>query len=111
MHHGLQAGPPGRPTVSAVTPSSAVLTWEEPDHWGGNGLSITGYCVLVQCGGEGGFSSLVLDTGSDKTSVAVEGLRADTWHEFRVAALTAAGRGAPSRPSRPVQTERKPRLP
>ena len=60
--------------------------------------------------GTGGFHVHNTDTGTDATESVVEELSPDTWHEFTVVALTSAGVGVASQPSRPVLTEPAPRL-
>ena len=108
--YGSFAGPPTRPNVSDVGATSLLLAWDAPQHLGGSGFEVLGYRVLVQYGGAGGFSIHTEDTGSDHPEHAVEQLSPDTWHEFEVAAITSAGVGAASPPSRPVLTERAPTL-
>ena len=107
---GSYSGPPGQPEASEVSATSLLLHWSPPQHLGGSGFEVTGYQVLVQCGGEGGFVVYTADTGSDMTQCLVEELVPDTWHEFQTCAITAAGIGAPSAASAPVLTDRAPPL-
>ena len=107
---GSFAGPPGRPEASEVDATTLLLRWEAPQHLGGSGVEVLGYHVLVQYAGEGGFSVHVVDTASSQPQCVMEELAPDSWHEFRVVAITSAGLGAPSLPSRPVLTNRAPHL-
>jgi hypothetical protein len=77
---------------------------------GGSAFEVLGYMILIQYGGEGGFSLLVEDTAEPEPLWIVEGLEPDCWHEFQVRAITAAGAGAPSAASHPVLTDRAPAL-
>ena len=107
---GSFAGPPSQPQASNVGSTSLLLHWEAPTHLGGSGFEVVGYQIRVQYGGTGGFNVHVEDSSSDATQHAIDQLSPDTWHEFSVAAITAAGIGAASAASRPVLTERAPRL-
>ena len=108
--YGSFAGPPSQPTVSDVGATSLLLHWGAPTHLGGSGFEVVGYQVKVQYAGAGGFNIHTEDTASDHLQCTIEELPADTWHEFTIAAITSAGVGAASVPSRPVLTERAPKL-
>lgn len=108
--YGSFAGPPSRPAASEVAATSLLLRWEAPTHLGGSAFEVLGYKILIQYGGEGGFSLLVEDTAEPEPLWIVEGLEPDCWHEFQVRAITAAGAGAPSAASHPVLTDRAPTL-
>jgi hypothetical protein len=108
--YGSFAGPPSRPAASEVAATSLLLRWEAPTHLGGSAFEVLGYMILIQYGGEGGFSLLVEDTAEPEPLWIVEGLEPDCWHEFQVRAITAAGAGAPSAASHPVLTDRAPAL-
>ena len=108
--YGRKAGPPGRPVVSDLEPASCLLRWEPPRHTGGRDVPIIGHYITVQFAGDGGFLVHTPDTGSGLPHAMLDGLRPDTWHEFQVAAITASGVGALSRPSRPALTPMAPRL-
>ena len=90
--------------------TSLLLRWEAPTHLGGSGFEVLGYQIKVQYGGTGGFNVHVEDSGSDVPQYAVEELSPDMWHEICVAAITSAGVGAFSPSSRPLLTDRAPRL-
>lgn len=107
---GAMAGPPARPEVSDVDSTTLQLKWLPPTHTGGSGLEISGYHVQMQVSGDSGYTTHTPDTGSALPELSVARLQANTWHEFRVAAVTAAGLGTPSPPSRPVLTQRAPKL-
>ena len=102
--YGSLAGPPGWPEATDLHATSCVLSWEPPRHTGGRGMKVIGHHITVQFAGDGGFFVHTPDTESDKPQCMLEGLRPDTWHEFQVAAITASGVGALSRPSRPALT-------
>ena len=108
--YGSYAGPPEQPAASEVGATSLILTWQPPQHLGGAGFEVLGYQIRVQYSGDGGFLVHTDDTAATVAQSTVEQLRPDTWHEFQVAAITSAGIGAPSRPSRPVLTECAPKL-
>jgi hypothetical protein len=108
--HGSFSGPPSRPEAFDIGATSLLLHWEPPSHLGGSGFEVLGYHVRVRYSGDGEFALHVENTGSATCEHAIEQLSADTWHEFTVAAITSAGVGAASIPSRPVLTERAPKL-
>ena len=108
--HGSLAGPPTDLAVSEVSATALLLQWKAPAHLGGSGFEVSGYQILVQYGGNGGFSVHIQDTGSAQPKSVVEELPPDTWHKFKVRTITAAGIGAFSKASRPVLTERAPVL-
>ena len=108
--YGSFAGPPSQPQVTNVASTSLLLHWEAPSHLGGSGFEVLGYEVRVQYAGEGGFAVHVEHTNNELPQCAIEELSPDMWHEFCIAAITSAGVGARSASSRPVLTERAPRL-
>jgi hypothetical protein len=107
---GVMAGPPAQPHTSEVGSTSLLLRWQTPEHLGGKGFDAVGYRISVRYAGDGGFSVHTEDTASESPHCVIEDLAPDTWHEFRVAAITSAGVGADSVPSRPVLTDRAPKL-
>ena len=108
--YGSFAGPPSQPNISDVGATSLLLTWEAPQHLGGSHFEVIGHQITMRIGGDGEFAVHTADTGCDETQHVVEELAADTWHEFVVHAITAAGIGAASQPSHPVLMEPAPKL-
>ena len=74
------------------------------------GVEIKGYRVWVQWGGDSGWLNQCADTGTAEPAYECTDLRPNTWYEFKVAALTAAGEGVHSPVSRPYRTQRAARL-
>lgn len=108
--YGSFAGPPMRPIGHEVGTTSLLLTWEAPQHLGGSDFEVLGYKICVRYCGSGDFSVHTDNTGDNQVQHVVEQLKPDTWHEFQVAAITAAGVGALSQASRPILTEQAPPL-
>eukprot|EP00966_Prymnesium_polylepis_P124817 2886874-Prymnesium_polylepis.1 len=111
---GSFAGPPGRPMAREVGATSLLLEWTAPQHLGGSGFELLGYRISMRMGGEGEFNVCILDTAAVTHSIAehhaVDELAPDSWFEFQVAAITAAGVGAQSLSSHPVLTDCAPKL-
>jgi hypothetical protein len=112
--YGSYAGPPERPTAIGVGSTSLLLEWSAPQHLGGAGFEVLGYRIFMRMGGAGDFHVHVADTAVitklAEEHHAVEELAPDTWHEFKVAAITAAGVGALSLASHPVLFDEAPKL-
>ena len=49
------------------------------------------YSVTLRVGAQGHTMQVAPDTGSFDPNMLLQGLRPDTWHEFQVMAITAAG--------------------
>jgi Fibronectin type III domain len=81
--------PPGTPTVTAGTASSATVAWAAPAYNGGS--PVTGYTVTASPGGQ-------TCTTSGATSCTVTGLTNGTSYTFTVTAANSVGTG-PSSPS------------
>ncbi|MER5619667.1 putative Ig domain-containing protein [Streptosporangium sp. NPDC002544] len=83
---------PGKPTIASATAgtSSANLTWTAPAT---NGSDITGYIVTPYIGG---VAQSPQTFNSNATTQVVTGLTPGTSYRFTVAAVNAAGSGAPS---------------
>ncbi len=95
-------GKPGRPDVSDVTGSTMALAWTAPESDGG--AEITHYYIQLRVQG-----SPKWEDYNNKEKVAdlghvVQGLKEDTYYEYRVAAENKAGVGPWSDPSEPVKT-------
>jgi hypothetical protein len=101
----VPAGVPGAPTgvsARAGRPGTVVVSWTAPSSDGGS--AITGYAVTPFL------------KGVAQTAVAVTGTSATLklgggTYVFEVAALNAAGSGAPSTPSAPVRVGGRPAKP
>jgi hypothetical protein len=83
--------PPGTPTASAGTATSASVAWAAPAYNGGS--AVTGYTVTSSPGG-------LTCTTSGATSCTVTGLTSGTSYTFTVAAANSVGTGSSS-PSSP----------
>ena len=95
-------GPPGPPFASDVSSDGLVLSWSPPASSGAAG-PLQGYRILAQAGGTSGFTEVVSSTGQGgETAHRLRGLLPETWYEFRVAAVSANGVGAPSRSYQPA---------
>ena len=108
--YGDAAGPPDRPVATDVGVDRLTLSWKRPWHVGDVGVEIKGYRVWVQWGGDSGWLNQCADTGTAEPAYECTDLRPNTWYEFKVAALTAAGEGVHSPVSRPYRTQRAARL-
>jgi hypothetical protein len=93
--------PPGAPTNLAAVAGDgrATLSWTAatPPASG----PITGYVVQRRVAG-GAWQTLRLPVAADATTASVTGLTNGTPYYFRIAAVTASGRGAFSQPAGPV---------
>ena len=82
-------GKPPRPTVSAATPYSLTVSWDEPEN---SGAAITGYDVRYRDGGSGDAFTDAQHQGTARTTT-LAGLIPDTLYEVQVRASNAAGTG------------------
>ena len=80
---------PPRPTVSAATPYSLTVSWDEPEN---SGAAITGYDVRYRDGGSGNAFTDAQHQGTARTATPA-GLIPDTLYEVQVRASNAAGTG------------------
>nr|XP_006823015.1 PREDICTED: titin-like [Saccoglossus kowalevskii] len=87
---------PGKPTVSDVSSTSMVLTWEEPESDGGS--KITGYIIEKKEEFSTRWVKVNRDTVLDLT-FKITGLTESSDYQFRVAAENKAGAGKYSEPS------------
>ena len=89
------AEPPGMPSnLSALGGNGAVtLTWDAPADHGGS--AITGYRIEVSADGAAPWDVLVVDTRDAARTYTHNLLPGETRH-YRVSAINAEGRGAPS---------------
>ena len=78
---------PGVPTAS-IGRTSAELTWAAPAHDGGT--PVTGYRIDEKVGDQP-WQMAVADTGSESTTVTVNGLATSEATQFRVSAINAIG--------------------
>eukprot|EP00658_Telonema_sp_P-2_P025923 TRINITY_DN20454_c0_g1_i3.p1 TRINITY_DN20454_c0_g1~~TRINITY_DN20454_c0_g1_i3.p1 ORF type:complete len:505 (+),score=95.97 TRINITY_DN20454_c0_g1_i3:351-1865(+) len=91
----VQQAPSLDPTGTTHT---VRLSWVAPVD---NGLPLTGYKVLMQSGGLGGFVERIKDSGSVVTSATIDNLRACTEFRFRVSAINHLGLAQLSDPTAP----------
>ena len=82
-------GKPRPPTVSAATPYSLTVSWDEPQN---TGPAITDYDVRYREGGSGAAFSDAQHEGTARTAT-LTGLIPDTAYEVQVRAANAAGTG------------------
>ena len=88
---------PGAPTVKDWSERHMALEWKEPIDDGG--LPITGYHVEAKANnGEDWQLCEVIDT--PVTRATVQGIQQGIEYQFRVIAITKAGKSEPSLPSR-----------
>lgn len=93
---------PKKPVWGNVTGKSITLSWKEPTD---NGAPITGYRILYQQAGAGGFFVRIGDTQSTDVAQVVTGLTTGgVSYEFQVSAINSAGMGPASPTTEPVQT-------
>lgn len=93
---------PGKPVWGDVTGTTVKLTWDPPED---NGAPITGYRVLFQLGGAGGFFPKIADTRSTEPVVTVTGLKQGGYsYQFKIQAINKIGVGKPSPFSDPCAT-------
>lgn len=94
---------PKKPVWGDIKATSVTLTWNTPRS---NGAQITGYRVLFQQGGTGGFFEKIANTGSADPSVVVTGLKPGGYsYQFEVQAINSVGLGKPSPFSDACSTE------
>ncbi|XP_072180962.1 twitchin-like [Diadema setosum] len=87
--------PPDTPTVSNITPTSAVLSWSPPRHDGGS--PITGYVIDKKDRYSTRWTKLD-EVSARETEFTIRGLQEGNDYEYRVSAVNAAGVGKPSTP-------------
>ena len=91
---------PSQPMATEVKHDQLVLLWEPPPKTD----QIDAYRILAQTSGAGGFHTLLDDTESMHPIVRLDRLSQQTWYEFKVVALNAAGSSPTSSASQPIQT-------
>lgn len=95
----LPGAPPSAPSASAGD-ASVSLAWQPPQSTGGS--PIIGYEVRLGAGSADPVTVAIANTGSSATTATISGLTNGTSYRFRVAAITAAGRGGLSATSSAV---------
>ena len=88
---GIVLGDPGPPLdlthdMSANTVSSGVIRWDPPSTTGGDGISITGYGIMIRDSG------LNLNEIVNGTTYTITGLQYKTNYSLEVTAINSCGR-------------------
>jgi len=85
--------PPSNFKVAAISPTSIILTWEEPTNYGGS--LIIGYQIDVKIG-SGSYTTLVQNTNSAVRAYSHLDRTLDTTYTYRVFAINSIGTSDPS---------------
>ena len=89
---------PGAPSAltAAAGNGQVTLTWQAPADDGGD--AVTAYVIAYKASSDADWTSWVRTGAATDTTETVTGLTNEVTYEFRVAAVNAAGAGAPSAP-------------
>ena len=91
---GTPPGPPRALTATAAGSSAIDLSWSAPLNSGSS--AVTGYRIEWSSTRTGGWSNLVANTGSTRTTHRDAGLDPNTTRYYRVSAINSFGTGTPS---------------